>query len=326
MPRSIGYLIAGGMGDAIMALPALSFLKKNVPGAYIEIHVPQNRELLLRRIMQPYTVLPFTPSAALIRAAAGRTYDLTCSNTIAAFRVTYEIHARLLGRYVAGFRYPEEKPCDRLYDYSLAIEEHRHDSDQNLALAAGALGLPIDETDRYYPTQNVTRPELYGRAQTVVVHPGAGKGYSHKQWPSERYQEIIRRLLQREYTVIVLLGPDDAHLYPLFSAIHGTQISHSSGPDLLFETLSSCRLFIGNDSGPAHCAALFGIPTITLFGPTSAARNAPCGRGCLTIEGTLSCSPCHFRSAPCGDNQCLKSISIDRVWNAIEEILKRTDT
>ncbi|MBN2037789.1 MAG: glycosyltransferase family 9 protein [Chitinispirillaceae bacterium] len=323
-PRSIGYLVAGGMGDGIMTLPALAFLKKNVPGARIDVYVPQNLQQLLRRLMQPFTVLPFSAGAALLRAATGRAYDLTCSNTIAAFRVAYEVHARLAGRYAAGFRYPEDKPRDRLYDYSLAIEENQHDSDQNLTLAAGALGLPFEEPDRYYPTLDFAGPAPATATQTVVIHPGAGREYRHKQWPSERYQEIIRRLLLKKHAVTVLLGPDDAHLFSLFSAMHGTHICHSIGPDPLFKTLSSCRLFIGNDSGPAHCAALFGIPTIVLFGPTSAARNAPRGSESLAIEGMLPCSPCHFRSAPCGDNQCLKSIQVDQVWNSIEEILKRT--
>jgi heptosyltransferase-3 len=32
--------------------------------------------------------------------------------------------------------------------------------------------------------------------------------------------------------------------------------------------LASSSLFVGNDSGPAHMAAAFGLPTVVLFGPS----------------------------------------------------------
>ena len=35
--------------------------------------------------------------------------------------------------------------------------------------------------------------------------------------------------------------------------------------------------FIGNDSGPGHLAAITGIPTLALFGPTDPARWRPLG-------------------------------------------------
>ena len=41
--------------------------------------------------------------------------------------------------------------------------------------------------------------------------------------------------------------------------------------------LSECRLFIGSDSGVSHLAALVGIPTIVMFGPTDPGFWAPRG-------------------------------------------------
>jgi len=34
-------------------------------------------------------------------------------------------------------------------------------------------------------------------------------------------------------------------------------------------------LFIGNDSGPAHIAAAFGVPVVVLFGPSDPVNWAP---------------------------------------------------
>jgi ADP-heptose:LPS heptosyltransferase len=39
--------------------------------------------------------------------------------------------------------------------------------------------------------------------------------------------------------------------------------------------LSGASLFVGNDSGPAHIAAAFGVPCVVLFGPSDAVIWSP---------------------------------------------------
>ena len=315
--RSIAYIITGGMGDGIMTLPALRFLKKIASGATIDVFVPTEHHAILLPLLRPFSLRP-----AALKDDLFHRYDVVFSNTIAAFRVTCEIRARIIGRFAAGFRYPDEHPIDRLYDFSLSLAAREHDIDQNLALVAGALGVPIEERDRQYPPAPPRVPLERGASFPVLVHPGAGRDYCHKKWPFDRYVEIVRRLAEKKYAVTVLLGPDDVHLYAFFQKMTGVRICNSHGPGPLLKALGESGLFIGNDSGPAHCASLLGIPAITLFGPTSAARSAPRGSGCTAIESTLPCAPCHFTRSPCRDNQCLKSISVDTVWARIEERLK----
>jgi ADP-heptose:LPS heptosyltransferase len=315
--RSIAYIVAGGMGDGIMTLPALTFLKKNASGAKIDVFAPPEHHEILSPLLRPFSLRP-----AMLNSDLFHRYDVVFTNTIAAFRVICEIRARAIGRFAAGFRYPDERPIDRLYDYSLPLTEREHDIDQNLALVAGALGVSIEELDRRYPPAPARTPPDHRTPVPVLVHPGAGRNYSHKKWPFDRYMEIVRRLVEQERMVTVLLGPDEVHLYAFFSKLAGIRICNSHGPDSLLQANKESRLFIGNDSGPAHCASLFGIPAITLFGPTSAARNAPRGSGSTAIESSLPCAPCHFTRPPCRDNQCLKSLSIDSVWARIDERLK----
>jgi ADP-heptose:LPS heptosyltransferase len=59
--------------------------------------------------------------------------------------------------------------------------------------------------------------------------------------------------------------------------------------------LSKASAMITNDSGPMHIAAALGVPTIAMFGPTSARRTGPYGAGHHVLAGQVSCSPCFSR-------------------------------
>jgi len=115
-------------------------------------------------------------------------------------------------------------------------------------------------------------------AGPVVIHPGSGS--RDKCWPAERFAALAEKLVAGGRTVRILLGEVEAER---FSAADIRRLE-SAGPvvrppayiNLLTEiTGGSC--FIGNDSGPTHLAAIVGVPTLALFGPTDPAIWRPIG-------------------------------------------------
>ena len=52
----------------------------------------------------------------------------------------------------------------------------------------------------------------------------------------------------------------------------------------IFLILKKCKLFIGNDSGLMHLAAVSGIPTVGLFGPSDINQYHPWGDKTLAIR------------------------------------------
>ena len=80
--------------------------------------------------------------------------------------------------------------------------------------------------------------------------------------------------------------------------------------------LSHCRAFVSNDSGAAHFAAACGVPTVVVFGSTTAARTGPAG--CRAVEGpSLPCRPCYGRRCPHA-LECL-NIPVDAVLAQVVE-------
>ena len=86
-------------------------------------------------------------------------------------------------------------------------------------------------------------------------------------------------------------------------------------------------VLISNDSGPCHFASLTPIPVISLFGPETPQLYGPLGEGKTSLSANLACSPCvnmlNHRFSPCTDNQCMKRIPVDQVFDALTDALSR---
>jgi heptosyltransferase-3 len=121
----------------------------------------------------------------------------------------------------------------------------------------------------------------------IAIHPGSGG--RQKCWPVERFAAVIEELWRRSWPVLVLTGPADGeqrdylqrHLTPPSSAM----LEMLDGAPLIevAKRLQNCRYYLGNDSGVTHLAALLGLPTIALFGPSDPSTWHPVGKHVTVI-------------------------------------------
>jgi ADP-heptose:LPS heptosyltransferase len=81
---------------------------------------------------------------------------------------------------------------------------------------------------------------------------------------------------------------------------------------------------IANDGGPLHVAVSVGTPTVSIFGPVDEAVYGPYpAEGHRIVCSDIACRPCYrrFRAAKCAHRSCLRDLSVDRVFEAVKEIL-----
>jgi heptosyltransferase III len=113
----------------------------------------------------------------------------------------------------------------------------------------------------------------------IVIHPGAGS--PAKCWPAERFAALIARLRDDGHAVKVLIGEVERERWPAgqiepLAAVATSVVTPQTLLDL-FLHLSEAKLVIANDSGPAHLAAIAGVPTFALFGASDPQRWRPIG-------------------------------------------------
>lgn len=141
------------------------------------------------------------------------------------------------------------------------------------AAIAGAYPLPAEQTAR-------AEALLPDGPTYIGLAPGAGMRV--KCWPLDRFVALARLQLQAGRTPTLLLGPHEQEWLPeLRAALPEARFplqEPDTGADPLLSMAVAARLAaaVANDSGVGHIIAAGGAPLVSLFGPTSPAKFAPC--------------------------------------------------
>src|SRR6202790_4827872 len=163
-----------------------------------------------------------------------------------------------------------------------------------------------------------------GESRLILLNPNASDLLPLRKWPTDRYVELARRLLEKFPEIYITLtgAPDEAETIGRVKEEIGSVRCFSLAgkttlPQLLvLYTLS--ELLITNDSGPAHFASMTPITVITLFGPETPLLFRALTPRAIPVYMHLPCSPCvnayNNRQSVCRDNICMKSITIDHVF------------
>jgi len=125
------------------------------------------------------------------------------------------------------------------------------------------------------------------KATTPLVLLNPGSGGDHKRWAVEAFRRVGDELAVRlGARVAITWGPGEE---PLARAIaHGMRTGALVPPETtIIEMIALFRraaLVVGGDTGPVHVAAVLGVPTVGLYGPTSVRRNGPYGPGVVALQ------------------------------------------
>jgi heptosyltransferase-2 len=80
-------------------------------------------------------------------------------------------------------------------------------------------------------------------------------------------------------------------------------------------------LLVTTDSGPRYFGVAFGVPTVTLFGPTDPRLVPTYGAYERVVSLGLECQPCMERVCPLKHHRCMRDLTVDRVYAAAEALL-----
>jgi len=248
------------LGDCVLTTPALALLKAHRPDLEISVVVEPRFAAVFEgnpdvtAVRPDLARKPARPDLVLNFHGGTRSMLLTLRSG-ARFRAGFAHH-----RY--SFIYSHKIPRAQ----EILGTEQRVQSAEHLASAMFWLGVPRTEIPRAKLVALQPPPDL---GPYAVIHPFASA--PDKTWPAERFVSVGTHLREScGLKPIFLAGPGDDP-----SPFSGFQVWRNAPLERVKSLMSGASLFIGNDSGPAHVAAAFGVPVVVLFGASDPIVWAP---------------------------------------------------
>lgn len=163
--------------------------------------------------------------------------------------------------------------------------------------------------------------------RTILLNANASDLLPLRKWDGENYVRLANRLLQTfaDAAVAFTGAPVEAPaIEALVARVNSPRCVSLAGRTTLRQLLAiyeRADVLVTNDSGPAHFASMTPVDVVALFGPETPALFSALGPRSHPIWLGLACSPCvnafNNRQTACRDNQCMKRIGVDEVFEAV---------
>lgn len=231
-----------------------------------------------------------------------------------------------------GSRYPDDsklKTFSFLNTDPVPVLQGAHDVEQNLLLiqATGLLtSTTIDDIEKF-----CTTPPISKEKKIIGFHVGCSANARYKRWPLQSWKSLVTLLKKKipESSLHFFFGPDEKEELIFFK--ENSDIEIRSGLSLM-ETkkeIGNCSLFVSNDSGLMHIAALQNIPTISVIGPSDERRTGAFSENAIILSGRCEHRPCshnyhlssHHFECKQKSIQCMEEVRPEEVLSAIENKL-----
>ena len=176
--------------------------------------------------------------------------------------------------------------------------------------------------DHSWWNEERAKREIYEKPY-VVLAPTAR--WASKQWPIERWIELVKPLKTRGFSEIVVLGGpgEEEQVRPMAAA--GIDLINLTGQTTIGQTMAvigGAGLVIANDSAPLHMAVGFDRPCVGLFGPTNPDLVGP--YGCLDSVACGDRDAARTANYRDGGRELMEKISGEMVLERADAVLAKT--
>ena len=346
-PDHVLVVAPNWLGDTVMALPAISDVRRRFPSARLTVAAR-------RAVADIFRLVPFVDDLVTLQWSGGWWQ-----------RRLFAADARRLRQLGAGLAIllPNSFASAWLARGAAIPDRWGYGSDMRARLLSWAVRRPKGSLHQGAYYQHLTRalgiesgpleavltiPEEAGAATrhqlrdrgwdgarpVIVFAPGAAYGTAKRWIPRYVARVATDFVRQRQATCVIVGSGGDAstsrdvmHAVDADARPHVIDLTGQTTIETLAGVLSVATACVSNDSGAMHMAAAVGTPLVALFGPTREDDTAPLtrtGRRAEVLTHPVWCRPCMLRECPF-DHRCMKGITPDRVYAALGRLMGSDD-
>ena len=352
-PKSILIFHPAGIGDAILAVPAIKVVREALPKAYIVLVTSKRAHPLVElcpyvdgifaiemdAISHPLTLLngeKLINVCRLISSLRSHRFDIIADFT--RIGPGFSIIKRILLFRLIGGKYIFGRDTlsrgfyldGKIYDPVPPVK-HAVDSYLELANLLGAnethpeMELFLTEKDNEVVDSLLSEVGIQSEKLIVGINPGGFR--PSRRWLKGRFAAVADKLICDYKAQIVFIGSKgEATLIEEICSImrfEPVNLAGKTGLRQLAALIKRFDLLITNDSGPMHIAAAVKTPIIALFGPQTPTLFQPyCEDNMrVIIRKDVECSPCDDK-VNCKDHRCMKLITVEDVLAGVDKMYR----
>lgn len=271
------------MGDAILGLSSVSYLKKTFPDAKITYGVPKWVFPLFMEVdtmadaFLPIELDKFTDWFLLYKAVRNEKFDCIIElNQTGRTAKFFNLFSLLKGTpyYFHNHNLPP-KEGSFILDQGIKKPNIQRDLDTCYSVAKKILGASNCHAPNfieYPPLMNLSKDSVEGFPKIEKIVLGVVATRESKMWPLDYFTRLITLIIQSNPSIKILIplsnSYSDKNIEVKLKALGiPPQVSFIRKPLYsLPKALVGAKAYIGNDTGLKHLCVALGIKTFTFFG------------------------------------------------------------
>jgi heptosyltransferase-2 len=334
----------GGMGDFLLSYPALAALQRAYPQSKITLLVSGKALEAAQRLSFVDKIFVLHMQSLWQRILSNLSYllvlrkegfDLAINMRSVASRLS-AIKIRLIfdiiNPKISVGRNTEGRA--RFFDIKIPEDDYGqvYERDYNLKLVdmLGAsqedktINFTITDSEAQRVKQLLKNTGIKESDILIGIHPG---GAHLRRWPLDNYRMFLRSLcIDQRLKFVVTGNKGELKLATQLAQGLSSRVLNLAGKFNLGElaaVIQRCNLYVTNDTGSMHLAAVLRAPLLVVFGGAALKHFDPCilnPQSRVLYKKTV-CSPCNRKI--CYSKKCLKLIIPEEVIQAAKEILSK---
>lgn len=178
---------------------------------------------------------------------------------------------------------------------------------------------------------------LLQKPYAVFVATASWEG---REWPIDNFINIGHRLIERGMQIVVVgVQGDHERIACLINDLSGNVLDLVGATSLgeLVEVLRDASIVVTNETSSLHIGVAVNVPTICILGGGHFGRFAPYETEVIDEDRNLpimviepmACFGCNWKCQYVRESgeavKCIKDISVEKVWDAVEMILNKSN-
>ena len=336
MGKRVLIIKLGATGDVLRTTPILKPLKEKYKPAHITWLVDKSSADVLKGNLFIDRLMVFDAESLVGLRVEQFDVVINFDKAYKAAAIAEQVNGK--GKYGFGLSqygtiYPLNKESD--YTFSLGLSDElkfRKNKKTYQELLFESIGMDyrkeeyiynISEEDALWAKKYLKSCGVNEGDLLIGLNTGGGDIFANKGWHAEGFLELAELCAKNLNAKVLLLGgPQEKEKNERLCKNTKVPLINSGNNPLgkFAGIVKNCDIVVSGDTLAMHIAIAVKTPVAALFFSTCPQEIEFYGRG-MAISAKVDCAPCYKKN--CDRDDCLKDVSVEKVYNGIESLLRR---